>query len=151
MPSPKSEEEVREFYRRWGAQVVTFCRLFLGDDRLAEHATADAFVLYLRRGLALESRQLPSLLLRCAVSAAKERCSSGDGPIEETPDLRSAILFLPCEQRAVFILRCVLGLDSPSVAMATGLASNNVQRLWVESLLHIRGLLSKESPKECTR
>ena len=151
MPSPKNEEEVREFHQRWSAQVLTFCRLLLGDDRLAENATADAFVLFLRKGFALESRQLPSLLLRCAVSAARERCSPGDGPIEKTPDLRSAILSLPCEQRAVFILRCVLGLDSPSVAMATGLASHNAPRLWAESLLPIRGLLSKESPKECIR
>ena len=151
MPSPKSEEEVREFYQRWGAQVLTFCRLLLGDDRLAENATADAFVLYLRKGLALESRQLPNLLLGCAVNAAKERCSPGNGPIQETADLKSAILSLPCEERAVFILRAVLGLDFFSVAIATGLASNKMQRLWIGSLLPIRGLLSKESLKECIR
>ncbi|HEY4684346.1 MAG TPA: hypothetical protein VIH17_13990 [Candidatus Acidoferrales bacterium] len=147
----RSKEEVRTFYKRWGAPVLTFWRLFLGDEAQAEEATAEAFLVYLRGDHALEQNHALILLLRFAVDTAQDRASPSVSRKPDDQTLKSAVLLLPCEQRAVFILRNVLRMDAASVAIATGLPCEQLRELWLRSLLAVRELLPKDFFKERTR
>ena len=139
----RSEKEVHAFYRQWASPVFDFCRLFDGDPVRAEEATAEAFLNYLRRGFALDLDRLPDLLLRSAVDACKHRCFPRNRETLAGRDLWSAILLLPCDQRAVFILRDVLEMDEEATAVAIGLPRQQVRELRLQSLLGVRELLSK--------
>ena len=131
--------------------IFTFCRFFLGDEARAQEATLEAFLAYLRRGLALDRRKLPDLLVWYALDVAKEHCFPHRPRAAGSQNLERALLFLPCDQRAVFILRNVLGLKDRSLATATGLPPEQVRELWVRSLMGIRKLLTKDFSKERTQ
>ncbi|MGH9777209.1 MAG: RNA polymerase sigma factor [Candidatus Acidiferrales bacterium] len=147
----RNEKDVREFFDRWGTAVFTFCRLFLGNEGDANEATVEAFIEYLRPGLTLERKELPDLLLRCAVDAVKRRCSLRGPSTADGRTLESAIRLLPCEQRAVFILRDVLGLPEQAVATAFEFSGEQVRDLRLQALLAMRKLLPKDFWKEHTR
>ena len=142
------EKQVRDFYRRWSRPVFAFCCLFLGDERGGEEATREAFLAYFRRGLPPASNQLPIDLLRCAMDAVKDKCALADPQNATNGTLEHAILVLPCEQRAIFILRNVLRVDAVSVGAITGLGSAQVSQLWIQSLLSARKLLPRDFFKE---
>jgi DNA-directed RNA polymerase specialized sigma24 family protein len=57
--------------------------------------------------------------------------------------LREKILCIPCDQRAVFILRSALGMADSSVALATGLPVERMRSVWLSSLLNLRELLPR--------
>ncbi len=151
MSHKRSEKEVHDFYDRWSIPVFRFCRVFLGDEGRGEEATAEAFLVYLRGDHALEQNHALILLLRFAVDTVRDRASPSVSRKPDDQTLKSALLLLPCEQRAVFILRNVLQLDTASVAFATRLPVETVRELWFRSLMSIRELLSKDLFKECTR
>lgn len=138
----RSEKEVRKFYEQWKAPVFTFCCLFLGDEDLASEATVEGFLAYVRTDLPLQLRRLPEFLLRSVLDAVKNRCSLPGPQRLNGRDLEGAVRSLPCDQRAVFILRSVVGLPEQSVAFVTELSTEQVRRLWVQSLIGIRNLLS---------
>ena len=151
MSRTRSEREVHAFYRLWASRIFDFCRLFHGDPARAEEATAEAFVNYVRRGLALDLNRLPDLLLRSAVEAAKRRCFPRNRKALAGGEVGSAILSLPCDQRAVFILRDVLEMDEETTAVATELPRQQVCELRRQSLLGVRELVSKDFCEEHTR
>ncbi len=151
MPQVRSKREVQDFRDRWSAQIFAFCRVFLGNQERAQESTVEAFLVYLRQGLAPDETRLPNLLLQCAVEAVRDKCSCRDPRTARAENLESAILSLPCDQRIVFILRSVLRMDSVSVTVATGLAREQVRELWVSSLLRIRELLPEDFFKEHAR
>lgn len=148
MSVTRSEQEIKAFYDRWKGPVLTFCRLFLGEESGAEETAAEAFLGYVRQGCALDTGKLPVLLLKCVVVAAKARCTLARASAVNGPYLRRAILALPCEQRAIFILRDVLGQDVAATAIATGLPHPQVRKLWCSALLRVRELLPREFFKE---
>lgn len=151
MNQERSENQVRNFYRRWSKQVFVFCRLFLGDEEGGEEATREVFLAYFRRRLPPASDQLPIDLLRCALGAVKDKCALADPQRAMNGTLEHAILLLPCEQRAVFILRNVLHEEAASVAAVTGLPFEQVRQLWIQSMLTVREFLPKSFFKERTQ
>jgi len=147
----QSQKEVRAFYERWKVHMFTFCRLFLGDEKRAHDVAPEAFLAYLREGRPLERTQLPDSLLRCVLESAKHQCAPGRLPQADGKALDRALLSLPCEQRAVFILRSVLAVPDASIASATGFSPERVRKLWVQGLFQLRNLLPENSFKEHVR
>jgi len=151
MTEERSERQVRDFYQRWSRPVFAFCRLFLGDEEGGEAATREAFLAYVRQGLPLVSDQLPVHLLRCALEAVKDKCALVEQRKAKNGTLEHTILLLPSEQRAVFIFRTVLHVDTASVAFVTGLPTEQVRQLWIQSVLAVRELMPREFFKERTQ
>lgn len=147
----RRKKEVRAFYDRWKVPVFSFCRLFFGDKERANEATVEAFLSYLRADFPLEAVSLPDSLLRSAVDAVRRRCSLRSPEQADGKTVESAILLLPCDQRAVFILRNVLEIPERSVAAATGLPAEQVHTLWIQALMRVRIRLPEHFFKECVR
>ena len=145
----RREAEIREFYDRWKASVFRFCVLFLGDEERASEATGKAFLRYMREAPDAASDQLPRGLVGFALEAAREWCASpADLARSDGSSLREAILRLPCEQRAVFLLRNVLGMDRQAVSEVTGLTTRRISELWLKSMLALREQLPRDFFKE---
>lgn len=125
-----------------------FCRLFFGDEAQAERATEQAFVAYVRGGSDLDTDGVPTALYRCVLAAVRDRCSVRASPRPNGRFPKDAILLLPCNQRAVFILRYVVGLNVGQVATVTGLSPNAVRSLAFRALMQIREILPRDFFKE---
>jgi len=136
----RSSFQLEEFYRRWKAQVFTFCFLFLGDRHLAGDATSRAFLSYYRQRRELELSQLPSPLISAALPVVYRLASLRSGPAVVTRaagdarPLTDAILDLDGDERTVFILRTVLKMDPAPISAATGFALERVLELWRSAL-----------------
>lgn len=151
MTEGRSEKQVEDFYRRWSRPVFAFCQLFVGSQEGGEEAAREVFLVYFRRGLPLELDQLPAPLLRCALDVLKEKCALVDRQNRRNGTLAGVILLLPCEQRAVFILRNVLRVEIASVAAATGMTEEQVRHIWFRSILAVREFLPRSFFKESTQ
>lgn len=136
-----SETDIHDFYRRWSPQVCAFCRLFLGDPSRAEEATARAFLAYVERDLDLDFGELPDDLLRFAWEAGKHYDETRPSLVANGRDLGKAILLLPFEERAVFILRSVMGMDELDVGTVLDFPLQKVRETWMRALLELRRLL----------
>jgi hypothetical protein len=143
-----NEKELREFYTKWSPLVFRVCRLFLGNDAEAEKATEAGFLTYFERELDLDRVALPILLLIFALEAGKRYCASIAKRPDPPTELGEAILLLPCDERAVFILRNIAGLDELTVGEIVELPIPEVRKRWFQSLMHLRELMPKESLKE---
>jgi len=139
----RTEKEARAIFNQWKGPVYTFSRLFLGDEERADNVTLIAFLAYFRRDAAEESDRLPTPLLRTLLSAIKEQCPSPLSATTEPKGMVQALLALPCEERAVFILRTVLKLDVETVTEATGLSRERVRALWMRSMMNLRDDLAE--------
>jgi DNA-directed RNA polymerase specialized sigma24 family protein len=151
MTERRSEKEVEGFYRRWSRPVLAFCRLFVGNQEGGEEAAREVFLAYFRQGLSLELDQWPVPLLRCSLNVLKEKCALVDRQNARNGTLEGVILLLPCEQRAVFVLRNVLRVETASVAAATGMPEEQVRNIWIQSMLAVRELLPRSFFEERTQ
>lgn len=138
-------ESIRAFYDRWRSTIFRFCQLFVGDEDRAEKATEVAFLTYYRAGAILDLEVVPTALLGKALEAVR---SLSDGSELAAQDLRSAILCLPLEERSVFILRSVLDFDLGRIAEVTACEEDRVERIWKQSLSHLRQFLPREFLQE---
>ncbi len=143
-PAFNDVHEIKVFYDRWKASVFRFCRLFLGYKDPANECVCEAFSNYLREKPALQTNALPPRLMGFALAAAKRRSL----PVSSQASLpghslREKILCIPCDQRAVFILRSVLRMSDVSVALATELQVDHMRGLWLSSLFHLREILPR--------
>jgi hypothetical protein len=136
--------EIKVFYDRWKASVLRFCCLFLGRKDLGAECTGEAFLNYLREEPALQTSALPSHLMRLALAAVKRRSALVSQANLPGQSLRENLLRIPCEQRAVFIMRSVLGMSDSSVALATELPMERMRGLWRRSLFNLREMLPRE-------
>jgi hypothetical protein len=141
-------ERIRAFYDRWSRTIFRFCQLFVGDEDCAEKATEIAFLTYYRAEPVLDLEVMPIALLRQALAATRSHCDSKETSVQ---DLRTAILCLPFEERSVFILRSVLDFDFGKIAEVTTCKEEQVKRIWVQGLVHLRQFLPVEFFKERTR
>lgn len=128
--------------------MLRFCRLFYGDDTRAQEATIDVFLIYLRAENSLNQDRIPVALLRIAVKVVRDRCMVSSARKADDQSFRRAILALPCEQKAVFILRYGLQLDTATVASIAGVVEETVRKMSFQALLKIRELLPREFFKE---
>lgn len=130
------EIEFQQFYVKWGQHVLTFCRLYIGDTDTAETVVAQTFLQYFRFGLPLDLGHLPPDLLSLAIEESRRSGEGGGADVDS--DFEWAVLNLPPEERAVFILHGTLGLQLPAVAAITRLAFCDVCQLWMRALLQLR-------------
>lgn len=139
-------EEVGRFYDEFKRAVFTYCWLFLGGQENAERGTEETFVRYVRGRFPLEIDGPPILLLRCAVEVTRGQCRSI--PAATVAALERVILALPCEQRAVLIMRAVLGLEAQSVAAILRMPIKAVERLFLASVHNLHSQLPPEFLKK---
>ena len=149
MFSKKSDvREIASWYARWAPQILRFCHLFLGDENMAEKATAGAFVRFFSTGKQRTSEGVPVALLRLAFQIASQFPTA---PAQNLDPLRAAILQLTPTERAVFILRGVLLVQRPWVAAILGTSAENANQFWAKALIEIRESLPRECFKERQR
>ena len=132
---------VEAFYKRWGPDVFVFCRLFLGDKEQAEKVSANVFVDYCRESSELPvSGDIPGRLVNRAYRAMPP--CRGTQPAQRKCDrLEDCIPHLDCNERVVFILRNVLGLDWEATSRASELSAEQVRQFWLTGMLRMRELL----------
>lgn len=146
MDGRRAENDIREFYQRWNATVFTFCRFYLGDEGLGEAATALAFSKFLRTGLPLHTDHLPLGLLRFALDAVRHFSIAVPQHALHS-HLSHVVLSLPREDRAIFILRGLLGFHYRWIAAVAGVPRQRVQQLWVRSLARLRCYIPDFEPR----
>src|SRR5581483_2652620 len=138
------EREVEAFYKRWGPDVFVFCRLFLGDEAEGETLAAQAFLAFYREGGSLPTTgEVPPRLVGSALQATQP-CQLERSPEPQGGALEKCILWLDCKQRAVFIMRNVLGMTWTGVATAMNLSAEEVRQLWLKGMLRLRELLPRD-------
>jgi DNA-directed RNA polymerase specialized sigma24 family protein len=135
---------VEAFYKRWGPDLFVFCRLFLGDKEQAEKMSANAFVDYCRESSELPvTGEVPHRLLNRAFRAMQP--CRGTQPAQRTCDrLEDCIPHLDCNQRVVFIMRNVLGMDWKAISGAAELSLEQVRQFWLTAMLRVRELLPRK-------
>lgn len=103
--------------------------------------------MYFRTESSLDLEVAPLPLLRLALEAT--RCSNSSAR-NSTTGLRGAIRRLEFDERSVFILKSVLDFEFGRISDITGSPNEQVQRIWLRSLMHLRELLPTEFLKERT-
>lgn len=131
---------VREFHSEWSPTVTSFLRLYSGDREFANAMASDAFCEYMATGLPLETTEMPIGLWECAVDVAR-RAQRKPLKVTENSEFESAILFLPRDQRLIFLLHSFFALPTLWIALITGLPVKDVQELSVRSSDTMRVLL----------
>src|SRR5581483_762243 len=136
--------EAEAFYKRWGPDVFVFCRLFLGDKQQAEALSSKTFLEFYRQSDKLSvTDEVPSRLIGLAFQAVQP-CLEGPQSSKDGGTFESCILRLDCRQRAVFIMRNVMGMSWPGVAAATCLSAEDVRQAWLKGMLTVRDLLPRD-------
>ena len=140
-----SDNDIRACHERWWTLAFTFCDCFLGDKHRAATATQDAFATFLLDSRETGRDRVPLMLLQYAMGVALNQ-SSGEASLQATNELETTIPRLPPAERAVFILRGILDFSPFEVAAIGRTTSDEVHRLWTDSLLHLHDLWVKERP-----
>lgn len=140
-------EHAHGLYARWGATVLHFCELFLGDRSMAQQAAVESFG-RLFKSVGHVAREGPVALLRVAFRVA---CQSATSAGEELEPLQAAILRLEPTERAVFILHGVMSVQMPWVAAIIGVPPHEASQLWATALIEVRGRLPQDFLKERRR
>lgn len=140
--------EAKASYARWGTMVLRFCELFIGEHNLAEQATEETFVRFLKGGHRAEKSGVPVALLGCAFRVA---CESPTRNSEPSEPLRVAIVHLDATSRAVFILHGVMSVPMPWVAAILGVPPQEATQLWAKALVEVRERLPQDFFKERRR
>lgn len=141
-------DSIQKFYRRWSPKVFGFCRLLLGEGSAAEAVTAGAFRAYVERDLDLDVIRVPEELLALAWDLSKQCADGHEKPTANGGPLSDAILLLPLEERAVFVLRSVLAVDELDAGSILGLPLPALRRTWFQAVRHLRELLPANFYKE---
>jgi len=145
MDTKWSDNDLRACHERWRTLAFTFCHCFLGDKEKAETAAQDAFSAFLLDSRETDDNRVPLMLLQYAMGVALDQ-TSRQTTLLATDELERTIPRLPPAERAVFILRGILDLSPFEVAVIGRTTSDEVHRLWTDSLLHLHDLWVKERP-----
>lgn len=135
MHGQRDEGELQQFYEQWAPHVVSFCTLYTGDSQTAQTVAEQTFLKYFRSDRPLRLDHLPTTLMSLAV---EEGNCSGAGGAESDSDFDWAVLGLPADQRAVFVLHGMLDFPLPFVAAVTRTPFQIVNQLWIQALLQLR-------------
>jgi len=138
---PRDVGEFQEFYQLWSRPVFAFCLLVCGDQARAACLTEQTFAWYFRRAdrVALRrSSSVPVALLRSAADLAKTHGSRRPGA--DLGRLDQALLELPFQERATFILVSVLRVEPSAAAVALRLSTSQLAACWIRAALRLRGL-----------
>ncbi len=137
--------EAKALYTRWAPMVLRFCKLFLGDDSLAEQAAIEILVRFFKSGHRAEENGVPVGLLSLAFRVASQSFSANRESLEP---LHAAVLDLDPTRRAVFILHGAMSVQLPWIAAILGLSLAQITGLWAKALLQIRDRLPEDFFKE---
>lgn len=148
MAQVSKETAIQKFYVRWSPKVFGFCTLLLGDETSAERVTVGAFLAYAERESELDLAKLPEELLRLAWGLGKPLAENQTKLTANNGKLSGAILQLPVEERAVFILRSVMAMDEVDAGSILSLPVATLRRTWFRAVLELRKLLPANSFKE---
>ena len=118
--------------------------MFLRHPKNAEDATKAAFLAYLERDLTLDVAKLPHDLLRFAWEASKRQEEFPSTGTPRSRKLEEAVLSLPAEGRAIFILTCVMGFDALDVGTILECPVQKVRDTRTQALRELRRLGSSE-------
>lgn len=140
-------DAIQKFYQRWSPKVFGFCRLLLGEGISAEAVTASAFRAYLERELDLDVLRMPEELLAFAWDLSRQCPEPSEKPATNG-SLSDAILLLPLEERAVFVLRSILAVDELDAGSILGLPLATLRRTWFRAVRHLREFLPTNFYKE---
>ena len=140
-----SDNDIRACHERWRTLAFTFCECFLGDKQKAATAAQDAFAAFLPDSRGTDHNRVPLKLLRYALGVALDQ-SSQETTVQARDELERTIPRLPPAERAVFILRGILDLSPFEVAVIGRTTSDEVHRLWTDSLLHLHDLCVRKRP-----
>ncbi|MBS1852830.1 MAG: hypothetical protein JST79_18145 [Acidobacteria bacterium] len=128
--------------------VFTFLQAFLGDRAAAEDLAYQVTMLVLRqtKSDALEHSILLSALT-LALRTAESYRAGGIGHDPGAP-LEIAIRRLPAAERAVLILRNLLGMDWADVAVVASASSDKARQTWRTAVTRLTELLQRDFSKE---
>lgn len=157
MEQAHSFEHYQDFYNQWAPSIFGYCRLFLGDVKSAEEATAESFSNYFERlrgswnSGRFSLNWLPMALLIQAVRACRFRSTPAAASSMDRAPFDRAVSSLPPSAREVFIIHGPLRLRLPEAAAVTGLSISSAEHLWIASLFHFRTIwLKKDELAEVT-
>jgi hypothetical protein len=140
----QTEKRIRKFYARWSPPLLAFCQLLVDQDADAERSVIEAFQTYASHGLDFDLLVLPALLFTVALDSVKKGEIPIQGKSTGTKTLREALVRLPWKERAVFVLRSVLGLEEELVGEIVEIPMQEVRRIWMKALLKLREVLPRE-------
>jgi len=136
--------EVEAFYKRWGPDVFVFCRLFLGDEQQAETVSSKTFLEFYRESTESPIMgEIPSRLVGFAYQLMQPSRADPHSNLRDN-SLQNCILRLDCRQRAVFIMRNVLGMSWTGLASAMGSSIDDVRQVWLKGMINVRDLLPRD-------
>lgn len=149
MTSKRTEAELRNFYEQWAPSVYTFCKLYLGDSQASETVVTETFLKYFRNDLLLQQDHVPTALMSLALEESNYAGENGGTDADSV--FEWAVLELPPDQRAVFVLQGVLDLPLPSIAAITHLPFAAASQLWVRALLQLRMSTMRDDCSRCSK
>jgi hypothetical protein len=114
--------------------------MYLGNEELAGHATERAFANYFRSEGSLEMDDFP-LGLWCSTIEAARNCEKKDPFIGFAAKFRAALLQLAPDERVVFLLHFVLGLELSSIMLLGNWGPHQLRQLSAAGLLKVRRFL----------
>ncbi len=131
--------DIRAYHEQWRILAFTFCDCFLGDRQKATTAAQDAFAAFLAESSELHNSPAPLRLLQYAIGSALDQAPQEDAFAAKN-ELERTLPELPAAERVVFILLGILELSPFEVATVGRTTSDEVHRLWNNSLLRLRRL-----------
>lgn len=134
-----SSKQVQAFYSLWFPTVLSFTRLYTGDDESAAHISIDAFCEYLHSGLPFDTDEMPLVLWECTVDVAQHYAVPGRAT--NRSEFENAVTRLHSEERLVFLLHALFALPPGWISLITGWSLARVQALSEASFVHMRDLL----------
>ncbi|MBS1852829.1 MAG: hypothetical protein JST79_18140 [Acidobacteria bacterium] len=136
--------EMQAFYKRWSPDVLTFCRLFLGNEPTAELLTSEAFAKFYRTSSVFPTTgEMPPELIGAAFHAVQP-CSPERRRQPQQSVLENRIVALDCAEKAAFIMRNVLGMTWAGVANAMKVSLQEAKEFWLRGMFTVRDLLPRE-------
>ena len=137
------EKEIRRFYTKWSPRVLAFCCLMPGNKADGEQSCIAGFRAYVGRTLDLDLRRLPTLLFTFARDGKKPTYGSSRKR-QRRQQAPGALLLLPWQTWAVFVLRTVMQMDGLTVGEIVEIPVHEVRRFQMSALLQLRKLLGMD-------
>lgn len=142
--SAENEQELENLTNRWRKDVFAFCKTFIGEGAAAEEATCDAFAaLYRERGLRIQDGDVLGRLLGLALRAMDKHRNAFSQTSQPASRLESALQRLPRLERAIVIMRNLLHMEWPSIAVGIELSRSQAHRAWVRGMFQLNDLLQR--------
>jgi RNA polymerase sigma-70 factor, ECF subfamily len=154
-------DAIRFLYTCYAADVLACVRSLVRDHQEAEDITQEVFIKlidvvdqYTPRGAIPFGAWIRRVARNCAYDHLRSRRSipceelylqsdHGHAELERRRDICEALDSLPKEQRDVIVMRHILGLSPPEIAVILGKTESSIHGLHHRGRLNLRGSLTK--------